>query len=93
MISRPSPVIQKALVRFSGVAQEDDKLAQLNLALVFETSNLPFYYRKLAGNIPDSKTLKSLLNELDVLGFSKVKLVMDRGSTVQITLTPCLRTM
>ena len=59
---------------------EDDRLPQLNLALVFgETSNLPFYYRKLAGNIPDAKTLKFLLNELDVLGFSKVKLVMDRG--------------
>ena len=48
----------------------------MNLALVFgETSNLPFYYRKLAGNIPDSKTVKNL----DMLGFSKVKLVMDRG--------------
>jgi len=63
-----------------GNNKEDDRLPQLNLALVFgETSNLPFYYRKLAGNIPDSKTLKTLLNELDVLGFSKVKLVMDRG--------------
>ncbi len=40
---------------------------------------MPFYYRKLAGNIPDSKTIKGLLAELDVLGFSKVKLVMDRG--------------
>jgi transposase len=63
-----------------GNNKEDDKLPQLNLALVFgETSNLPFYYRKLAGNIPDSKTLKVLLDELDVLGFAKVKLVMDRG--------------
>ena len=42
-----------------GKNKEDDRLAQLNLALVFgETSNLPFYYRKLAGNIPDAKTLK-----------------------------------
>ena len=40
---------------------------------------LPFYYRKLPGNIPDSKTVKHLLKELDNLGFSKVKLVMDRG--------------
>ena len=63
-----------------GKNKEDDRLAQLNLALVFgETSNLPFYYRKLAGNIPDSKTVKTLLAELDMLGFSKVKLVMDRG--------------
>src|SRR5690554_526781 len=63
-----------------GRNKEGDPLAQLNLALVFgETSNLPFYYRKLAGNIPDAKTIKTLLTELDILGFSKVKLVMDRG--------------
>jgi len=63
-----------------GRNKEGDSLSQLNLALVFgETSNLPFYYRKLAGNIPDSKTVKTLLAELDILGFSKVKLVMDRG--------------
>lgn len=63
-----------------GRNKEGDPLAQLNLALVFgESSNLPFYYRKLAGNIPDSKTVKDLLADLNVLGFSKVKLVMDRG--------------
>lgn len=63
-----------------GWNKENDPLPQLNLALVFgETSNLPFYYRRLAGNIPDSKTIKNLLADLDVLGFSKVKLVMDRG--------------
>ncbi|MDA8226855.1 MAG: IS1634 family transposase [Desulfitobacterium hafniense] len=63
-----------------GRNKENDSLPQLNLALVFgETSNLPFYYRKLSGNIPDSKTVKNLLADLDVLGFSKVKLVMDRG--------------
>lgn len=63
-----------------GRNKEGDRLAQLNLALVFgQSSNLPFYYRKLAGNIPDSKTVKNLLAELNVLGFPKVKLVMDRG--------------
>ncbi len=63
-----------------GWNKEHDRLPQLNLALVFgEKSNLPFYYRKLAGNIPDSKTVKNLLAELDILGFSKVKLIMDRG--------------
>jgi transposase len=36
-------------------------------------------YRKLAGNIPDVKTVKNLLTDLDILGFKKVKLVMDRG--------------
>lgn len=63
-----------------GKNKENDRLQQINFAMVFgETSNLPFYYRKLAGNSPDSKTLKHLLADLDVLGFSKVKLVMDRG--------------
>ena len=63
-----------------GWNKEGDRLPQLNLALVFgEKSNLPFYYRKLAGNIPDSKTVKQLLSELNILGFKKVKLCMDRG--------------
>lgn len=63
-----------------GKNKENDRLAQLNLLLVFgEESGLPFYYRKLAGNIPDVKTVKSLLADLDVLGLGKIKLVMDRG--------------
>lgn len=63
-----------------GKNKEDDKLPQLNLLLVFgEESGIPFYYRKLAGNIPDSKTVKHLLEDLDILGFGKTKFVMDRG--------------
>ena len=63
-----------------GNNKEGDKLPQLNLLLVFgEKSGLPFYYRKLAGNIPDSKTVKHLLEDLDILGFGKTKFVMDRG--------------
>ena len=63
-----------------GYNKEGDSLPQLNLALVFgEQSNLPFYYRKLAGNIPDVKTVKSLLADLSDLGLQKVKLVMDKG--------------
>lgn len=63
-----------------GKNKENDKLPQLNLLLVFgEKSGLPFYYRKLAGNIPDSKTVRHLLEDLDILGFGKTKFVMDRG--------------
>ena len=63
-----------------GKNKENDKLPQINLLLVFgEKSGLPFYYRKLAGNIPDSKTVKHLLEDLDILGFGKAKFVMDRG--------------
>ena len=63
-----------------GKNKEHDKLPQLNLALVFgQESNLPFYYRKLSGNIPDVVTLKTLLADLAVLGFNKLSLVLDRG--------------
>lgn len=60
--------------------QEDVKLPQMNIALVFgEQSNLPVDYRKLAGKIPDVKTIKHLLGSLNTLSSSKVKLVMDRS--------------
>lgn len=63
-----------------GNNKEDDRLPQFNLALLFgERSGLPFYYRKLAGNIPDVKTVRELVLELDALGYEKTKLVMDRG--------------
>lgn len=63
-----------------GKNKENDKLPQLNLLLIFgEKSGLPFYYRKLAGNIPDSKTVKHLLEDLDILNLGKTKFVMDRG--------------
>ena len=63
-----------------GKNKDDDHLPQINLALVFgEESRLPFYYRKLAGNVPDVKTIQELLWELDILGYEKIKLVMDRG--------------
>jgi transposase len=60
--------------------KDHDPLPQINLAMLFgEESNLPFYYRKLAGNIPDVKTVKNLLADIDFLGYDKIKLVMDRG--------------
>ena len=63
-----------------GINKDHDPLPQINLALLFgEESGLPFYYRKLAGNISDVKTVKNLLADINTLGFEKVKLVMDRG--------------
>jgi len=63
-----------------GKNKDGDHLPQINLLLLFgQKSNLPFYYRKLAGNIPDVKTLRVLMRDLDVLGYPKVKLVTDRG--------------
>jgi transposase len=63
-----------------GVNKDHDPLPQINVALLFgEKSNLPFYYRKLAGNIPDVKTVKNLLADINFFGYDKIKLVMDRG--------------
>ena len=63
-----------------GKNKESDNLPQLNLLLLFgEKSGLPFYYRKLSGNIPDVKTVNTLVKELGILGYGKIKLVMDRG--------------
>jgi len=63
-----------------GHSKDDNGLPQINLALVFgEMSKLPFFYRKLAGNITDVMTVRALLEDLKNLGLDKVKLVMDRG--------------
>ena len=63
-----------------GKNRDDDKLPQINLALVYGgNSQLPFYYKKLSGNISDVITLNGLLADFTALGFSNVKIVMDRG--------------
>ena len=63
-----------------GKNKEHDHLPQINLSLLFgQQSRLPFYYRKLAGNIPDVKTLRKLLADMNTLGYQKIKVVLDRG--------------
>ena len=63
-----------------GKNKDHDPLPQINLTLLFgQQSRLPFYYRKLAGNIPDVKTLKKLLADMNSLDYRKFKVVLDRG--------------
>ncbi len=63
-----------------GKNKDHEHLAQINLTLLFgQQSRLPFYYRKLAGNIPDVKTLRKLLSDMSTLGYKKIKVVLDRG--------------
>ena len=63
-----------------GYNKENDRLPQINLALLFgEKTGLPFYYRKLPGNITDVKTVKQLMHEFDVMGYRKVNIILDRG--------------
>ena len=76
-ISSYSEALRQAVY---GYNRENDHLPQINLALIFGAkSNLPFHYRKLAGNIPDVSTLKEQMAILEDLGFPKVKLVLDNG--------------
>ncbi|MBK0348881.1 IS1634 family transposase [Aerococcaceae bacterium zg-ZJ1578] len=63
-----------------GYNKEDDRLAQLNLGLLYgQKTRLPFAYRELPGNIPDVKTVNWLLDELEDIDATKVSVVMDRG--------------
>lgn len=64
-----------------GKNKDHEHLPQINLTLLFgQQSRLPFYYRKLAGNIPDVKTLRKLLADMNTLGYDKkIKVVLDRG--------------
>ena len=63
-----------------GKNKDHEHLPQINLALLSgQQSRLPFYYRKLAGNIPDVRTLKKLLADMNTLGYKKIKVVLDRG--------------
>lgn len=63
-----------------GKNKDHEHLAQINLTLLFgQQSRLPFYYRKLAGNIPDVSTLRKLLADMNTLGYKKIKVVLDRG--------------
>ena len=63
-----------------GKNKEHDRLPQINLVLLFgEESGIPFYYRKLPGNISDVKTIKQLMTEFNVMGYKKISVVLDRG--------------
>lgn len=75
-----------------GKNKDHDPLPQINLSLLFgQESRLPFYYRKLAGNIPDVKTLRKLLLDMNSLGYQKIKVVLDRGFFSAVNLNDLYR--
>jgi len=43
------------------------------------SSHTPIYYRSFPGNIPDSRSLQTILHELEILGFQEIILITDRG--------------
>lgn len=55
-------------------------LPQINLAmLVGRESGIPLYYRKVAGNISDVSTVKTLIADMEPSVKGKVRVTMDRG--------------
>jgi len=63
-----------------GYNRDKDKLAQLNLAIVFgQKSGVPVYYNPLAGNITDVTTLNNLIQTMGMISDKKLHYVMDRG--------------
>lgn len=63
-----------------GKNKDHDPLPQINLALLYgQESGLPFYYRKLPGNISDVSTVRQLLKDMKFLGHKGIKFVFDRG--------------
>jgi len=63
-----------------GNNKEGDNIPQFNLGLIFgKNSNLPFYYRKYAGNIPDVSTIDKLLYDFTTLDFNAISVIIDRG--------------
>ena len=43
------------------------------------SSHMPIYYRTFPGNMPDSRSLETILKDLDHAGFSDLILITDRG--------------
>ncbi|MDD2504632.1 MAG: transposase [Clostridia bacterium] len=63
-----------------GYNRDGEKLAQINLALLFaQKSQLPVYYNRLPGNISDVSTLHHFLETFGYLKMGKLHLIMDRG--------------
>lgn len=42
-------------------------------------SHMPVYYRQFAGNMPDSRTVDTMLADLDDAGFGLIPIITDRG--------------
>jgi transposase len=71
-----------------GKNKEHDNLKQLNLMVMYDmASELPVHYRNLPGNIPDSRTLRLLIEELKAEDFNDFGLILDRAYLTKENLT------
>lgn len=63
-----------------GKNKEHDAARQVGLMVMYNmASGMPAHYRKLPGNIPDSRTLRLLVEELKSAGFGGYGLILDRA--------------
>jgi transposase len=63
-----------------GHNKEHDRLPQVNQLFMYDIcGSMPVYYRRMPGNIPDTRTLRTTLKELELAGFNGAQLVLDRG--------------
>jgi len=63
-----------------GKNKDSIPLAQTVEVVVYTlSSHLPVYYRTFPGNIPDSRSLQTILTDLQQAGFDDIILVTDRG--------------
>lgn len=63
-----------------GYNRDDEKLPQINLAMLFgQLSCLPLYYHQMPGNITDVTTLHNLLKTFKALNIKAINCVMDKG--------------
>jgi len=63
-----------------GKNKEKIPLPQTSEVVVYSLdSHMPVYYRTFPGNIPDSRSVETILTDISHAGFPKVILVTDRG--------------
>ena len=63
-----------------GKNKERLPLEQTSEVVVYTLSNhMPVYYRTFPGNMPDSRSLETILTDLDHAGFKDLVLITDRG--------------
>lgn len=63
-----------------GYNKEHLPLEQTNEVVVYDlNTHMPIYYRTFPGNIPDSRSIETILLDLKHAGFPKIVLITDRG--------------
>lgn len=63
-----------------GYNKEHLPLEQTNEVVVYDlNAHMPIYYRTFPGNIPDSRSIETILLDLKHAGFPKIILITDKG--------------